>query len=98
MNLKYKGVNKRGRAEWIELDLISSWRPEGAVMEEWQLNRYRPFVESIEKCIGHQLQKNELSTVLWLSGFEESSVSNIMSIINAAHEHGKIEERKILIE
>ncbi|HDX9577672.1 TPA: hypothetical protein ROX88_001169 [Bacillus pseudomycoides] len=82
MDLKYKGINKRGRAEWVESDL-------GEVIEEWQLNRYRPFVESLQECIGRQLTKNELRTALWLSGFEQSSINNIVSIVSAAHEHGK---------
>ncbi|WP_257148875.1 hypothetical protein [Bacillus thuringiensis] len=38
MNFKYNGINNQGRAEWIESDL-------GEVMEEWQLNRNRPFVQ-----------------------------------------------------
>ncbi|WJQ80971.1 hypothetical protein [Brevibacillus brevis] len=33
MDLQYKGVNKHGRVEWIERDLVSSFRPEGLVME-----------------------------------------------------------------
>lgn len=82
MDLKYKGINNRGRAEWVESDL-------GEVMEEWQLDQYRPFVESLQECIGRQLTKNELQTVLWLSGLEQRSINNIMSIVSAAHEHGK---------
>ncbi|HFJ9394647.1 TPA: hypothetical protein ACTZ6L_006393, partial [Bacillus cereus] len=82
MNLNYKGTNNQGRAEWIESDL-------GEVMEEWQLNQYRPFVEFLQEHISRQLTKNELRTILWLSGFEQSSINNIMSIVSAAHEHGK---------
>ncbi|MBK5491769.1 hypothetical protein [Bacillus sp. TH13] len=82
MNLNYKGINNQGRAEWVESDL-------GEVMEEWQLNQYRPFVEFLQEHIGRQLTKNELRTALWLSGFEKSSINNIMSIVSAAHEHGK---------
>ncbi|MEJ9125314.1 hypothetical protein P4I92_16540 [Bacillus cereus] len=82
MNLNYKGINNRGCVEWVESDL-------GEVMEEWQLNQYRPFVESLQECIGRQLTKNELRTVLWLSGFEQSSINTILSIVSAAHEHGK---------
>ncbi|WP_172369553.1 hypothetical protein [Sporosarcina jiandibaonis] len=89
MNLKYKGINKRGRSEWIELDLISNYDPEGVVMEEWQVNQYRPLVEGIQVSIGREMTKKELSTVQWLSGSEKSSISNIMGIIYAAHEHGK---------
>lgn len=82
MNLKYKGINNQGRAEWVDLDL-------GEVMEEWQLNRYRSFVESVQECIGRQLTKGELRTVCWLSGFEQHSIDNITNLITAAHEHGK---------
>ncbi|MGU3443131.1 hypothetical protein ACLBXI_24975 [Bacillus cereus] len=53
VNLKYNGINNQGRAEWIESDL-------GEVMEEWQLNRNRPFVQSLQESIGRQLTKNEL--------------------------------------
>ncbi|EJR49908.1 hypothetical protein IIO_06504 [Bacillus cereus VD115] len=83
MNLKYNGINKRGDAEWIESDL-------GIVIEEWQMIRYRSFVESLQECIGRELKKNELQTVLWLSGFEQSSINDIVSIVNAAYEHGKV--------
>lgn len=84
MNLKYNGINSRGDAEWIELDL-------GKVMEEWQMIRYRSFVESLQEDIGRQLTKNELQTILWLSGFEQSSINDIVSIVNAAYENGKVQ-------
>ncbi|MGN4511803.1 hypothetical protein [Bacillus cereus group sp. MYBK242-2] len=84
MNLKYNGINSRGDAEWIELDL-------GKVMEEWQMIRYRSFVESLQENIGRQLTKNELQTILWLSGFEQSSINDIVSIVNAAYENGKVQ-------
>ncbi|HDR5270486.1 hypothetical protein E8M24_21860 [Bacillus thuringiensis] len=82
MNLTYKGINKRGQSEWIESDLDE-------VIEEWQMIRYRSFVESLQENIGRQLTKDELRTVLWLSGFEQNSINNIVSIVSAAHEHGK---------
>lgn len=82
--MKYNGINKRGDAEWIESDL-------GIVIEEWQMIRYRSFVESLQECIGRELKKNELQTVLWLSGFEQSSINDIVSIVNAAYEHGKVQ-------
>ncbi|PRT27746.1 hypothetical protein [Bacillus wiedmannii] len=82
MNLAYKGINKQGHSEWIESDL-------GEVIEEWQMIRYRSFVESLQENIGRQLTKDELRTVLWLSGFEQNSINNIISIVRSAHEHGK---------
>ncbi|MDA2610014.1 hypothetical protein PDQ29_27880 [Bacillus cereus] len=84
MNLKYNGINSRGDAEWIELDL-------GKIMEEWQMIRYRSFVASLQENIGRQLTKNELQTILWLSGFEQSSINDIVSIVNAAYENGKVQ-------
>lgn len=82
MNLTYKGINKRGRSEWIESDLEE-------VIEEWQMIRYRSFVESLQENIGRKLTKDELRTVLWLSAFEQNSINNIVSIVSTAHEHGK---------
>ncbi|BCC56616.1 hypothetical protein BCJMU07_p315 (plasmid) [Bacillus cereus] len=82
VNLRYKGINNRGFAEWIESDL-------GEVMEEWQLDQYKPFVGSLQECIGRQLTKNELRTVFWLSGYEEYLITNIVGIVNAAYDHGK---------
>ncbi|HEF1903616.1 TPA: hypothetical protein R9Y97_002925 [Bacillus cereus] len=82
MNLTYKGINKRGESEWIESDLEE-------VIEEWQMIRYRSFVESLQENIGRKLTKDELRTVLWLSAFEQNSINNIVSIVSAAHEHGK---------
>ncbi|MDV6039941.1 hypothetical protein N7X28_26240 [Bacillus sp. SM-B1] len=82
MNLTYKGINKRGKSEWIESDLDE-------VIEEWQMIRYRSFVESLQENIGRKLMKDELRTVLWLSAFEQNSINNIVSIVSAAHEHGK---------
>lgn len=89
MNLKYIGINERGRATWAELDLADKFRPQGRILEEWQVNQYRPFVEGIEKCIGRKLERDELSTVEWLSGYEQSTVDNIMNIIKTAYENGK---------
>lgn len=82
MNLTYKGINKRGQSEWIESDLEE-------VIEEWQMIRYRSFVESLQENIGRKLTKDELRTVLWLSAFEQNLINNIVSIVSAAHEHGK---------
>ncbi|ADY24801.1 hypothetical protein P4U05_27900 [Bacillus paranthracis] len=82
MNLTYKGINKSGLSEWIESDLEE-------VIEEWQMIRYRSFVESLQENIGRQLTKDELRTILWLSGFEQNSINNIVSIVSAAHLHGK---------
>lgn len=82
MNLTYKGINKRGQSEWIESDLEE-------VIEEWQMIRYRSFVESLQENIGRKLTKDESRTVLWLSAFEQNSINNIVSIVSAAHEHGK---------
>lgn len=50
--------------EWIERDLASSFRPEGLIMEEWQVEQYRPFVHGIRDCIGRDLTKDELSTMV----------------------------------
>lgn len=86
MDLQYKGVNNRsGRKEWIERDLASSFRPEGLVMEEWQVDQYKPFVEGVRTCIGRDLTKDELSTIAWLAGYEQSTIDNIMSLIKSAN-------------
>lgn len=89
MNLKYKGVNDRGRAEWVDLDLADSFHPEGVAMEEWEMLEYRPFVEGVQAMVGRDLTKAELRTILWLSGMEKSTINNIMGIIKNAHEYGK---------
>lgn len=89
MNLVYKGVNKRGRSEWVDLDLTSKLNPEGAVMEDWQMIEYKRFVETAESCVGRELTKSEASTVLWLCGSEGSSIDNILGLIKSAYEAGK---------
>jgi hypothetical protein len=89
MDLQYKGINNRGRVEWVDLDLADSFHPEGVPMEEWHLIQYRSFVEGIQSSIGRDLTKNELSTVHWLSGYEKSTIKHIMDIINAAYDNGK---------
>ncbi|MEK3759665.1 hypothetical protein MKZ07_14555 [Paenibacillus sp. FSL P4-0338] len=81
MKLEYKGVNDRGRAEWVDKDLTSSWFPEGKPLEEWHLLQYRPFVEEIQATIGRELTKPELETIHWLSGYEKDTISNIMGLI-----------------
>lgn len=87
MNLEYKGVNSRsGRVEWIERDLVRPSRPEGLVMEEWQVKQYRPFVETIQSYIGREMTKDELSTIAWLSGYEQSAINNLLSLFKSAHE------------
>ncbi|PZM61864.1 hypothetical protein [Paenibacillus dendritiformis] len=89
MDLQYKGVNNRtGRVEWIERDLARPTRPEGLVMEEWEVEQYKPFVEGIRECIGRDLTKGELSTIAWLSGYEQSTIDSIMSLILSAYRHG----------
>lgn len=89
MNLKYVGINKKGRAEWAELDLADGFHPEGRILEQWQVDHYKPFVEQIEQRIGRKLEKNELGTIEWLSSSDQRTVDKIMGIINAAYYHGK---------
>lgn len=95
MDLHYIGVNSRGRKEWAERELAAPYRPEGLIMEEWQVERYTPFVESVQVCIGRDLTKDELSTIAWLSGREPSTIDSIVSIIKSANLHGK-EKGRIL--
>lgn len=87
MDLHYKGVNSRGRKEWFERDLARLHCPEGLIMEEWQVERYRPFVEGIRLCIGRDLTKDELSTIAWLAGYEQSTIDSIMSLIKSSNLH-----------
>ncbi|MFE0394723.1 hypothetical protein ACFW4G_03485 [Paenibacillus lactis] len=89
MDLHYIGVNSRGRKEWAERELAAPYRPEGLVMEEWQVEQYSPFVEGIRACIGRDLTKDELSIVAWLSGYEPSTIDSIMSLIKSANLYGK---------
>ncbi|OCZ50843.1 hypothetical protein [Dehalobacter sp. TeCB1] len=91
MDLQYKGVNSRGRAEWIERDLARPTLPEGLVMEEWQVNQYIPFVDGIRSYIGRDLTKDELNTIAWLAGYEQSTINNIMSLIKAANLQGNVQ-------
>jgi len=85
MDLQYKGMNHRGRKEWVERDLTSPTQPDGLAMEEWQVNQYVPFVEGILACIGRNLTKEELNTVAWLAGSAQSTIDNIMSLIKSAN-------------
>jgi len=89
MDLHFKGVNSRGRKEWFERDLARSFRPEGLIMEEWQVKQYIPFVEGIQVCIGRDLTKDELSTIAWLAGYEQGTIDGIMSLNKDANLHGK---------
>lgn len=89
MDLHYIGVNSRGRKEWAERELAACYRPEGLIMEEWQVDQYRPFVEGIRACIGRDLTKDELSTIAWLAGYEQSTIDSVMSLIKSANLHGK---------
>lgn len=89
MDLQYKGINHRGRMEWIERDLASTIQPEGLAMEEWEVQQYIPFVEGIRACIGRDLTKEELNTIAWLAGSAKSTIDNIMSLIKAANLQGK---------
>ncbi|WCF11587.1 hypothetical protein NDS46_30035 (plasmid) [Paenibacillus thiaminolyticus] len=90
MDLRYKGVNSRtGRVEWIERDLARPTRPEGLVMEEWHVEQYKPFVDGIRAYIGRDLTKDELSTIAWLAGYEQSTIDNILSLIKSAYLQGK---------
>ncbi|MHA7579008.1 hypothetical protein ACX12E_01310 [Paenibacillus vandeheii] len=36
-----------GRKEWAERELARFFRPDGLVMEEWQVEQYVPFMESV---------------------------------------------------
>ncbi|MNW70187.1 hypothetical protein D3C74_494040 [compost metagenome] len=58
-------------------------------MEEWQVERYKPFVEGITSCIGRDPSKEELSTIAWLTGLDPGTVDSVMSLIKAANMHGK---------
>lgn len=95
MDLHYKGINSRtGRVEWTERDLAAPIRPDGLIMEEWQVEQYRPFVEGIRACIGRDLTKEELSTIAWLAGYEKSTIASLMNIIESANLHGRTREEK----
>lgn len=88
MNLEYKGVNKRGRIEWIDKDYYDESRPyEGFEMEEWQIPRYRELVETAESCMGRKLTKAEARTMNWLSGGESDTCQHIVRFIKEAHEN-----------
>jgi hypothetical protein len=89
MDLQYKGINSRGRAEWLVVDLARPYRPDGLLMEEWQLEQYKRFLGSTQDCIGRELTKEELDTVAWLSGSDPCTIDSCMSIIKSAYINGK---------
>lgn len=65
MDLQYIGVNSSsGRKEWIERELARPWRSDGMVMEEWQMERYVPFMETVLDCIGRSLQEKSMIRLL----------------------------------
>lgn len=88
MDLVYKGVNGRGRAEWLDKDLTYPWQPEGALMEEWQMLRYRELVGTTEQSIGRQLTKDEAKLLCWLAGLDASTVDGIQTLLEEAYKHG----------
>lgn len=73
MNLKYQGVNSRGRREWLDTDL-------NQVMEEWQKEHYETYVTELEKMLNRKLCKTELQHILWLSGFDESTIDTFRGL------------------
>lgn len=73
MNLKYQGVNSRGRLVWLDTDL-------NQVMEEWQKEHYETCVTELEKMLGRKLSKAELQHILWLSGFDESTIDTFRGL------------------
>lgn len=73
MNLKDKGINSRGRREWLDTDL-------NQVMEEWQKEHYETCVTELEKMLGRKLSKMELQHILWLSGFDESTIDTFRGL------------------
>lgn len=73
MNLKHQGINLRGRREWLDTDL-------NQVMEEWQKEHYETCVTELEKMLGRKLSKMELQHILWLSGFDESTIDTFKGL------------------
>ena len=73
MNLKYQGVNSRGRRAWLDTDLNQS-------MEEWQKEHYETCVTSLEEMLNRKLSKNELQHILWLSGWDKSTVDTFTAL------------------
>lgn len=73
MNLKYQGINSRGRREWLDTDL-------NQVMEEWQKEHYETCVTELKKMLGRKLSKTELQHILWLSGFDESTIDTFKGL------------------
>lgn len=73
MNLKDKGINSRGRREWLDTDL-------NQVMEEWQKEHYETCVTELEKMLDRKLSKTELQHILWLSGFDESTIDTFKGL------------------
>lgn len=73
MNLKYQGVNSCGRREWLDTDL-------NQVMEEWQKEHYETCVTELEKMLDRKLSKTELQHILWLSGWDESTIDTFRGL------------------
>ena len=84
MNLIYQGVNRRGRAEWIDEALPQH------PMEEWELVQYRKLVEGTEPLIGRELTTAERRTLQWLASSEESSGNVVLKLIGEAHRFGSM--------
>lgn len=87
MKLVRKGVNDRGRVEWMDEDY-------GLTMEEWQVNNYRQLVEQIEGSIGRKLRNEEAGTIEWLSGSADDTIKRIMGFVTDAHRFGYISGEK----
>lgn len=82
MNLKHQGINSRGRREWLDTDL-------NQVMEEWQKEHYETCVTELEKMLDRKLSKMELQHILWLSGFDESTIDTFRGLFRDLREVGK---------
>lgn len=88
MDLQYKGINRKGRHEWFERDLAKPYQPDGKIMEDWEVEKYKPMVKTVTDCIGREPTKDELSILAWLSSSDNHTIDNIMSLIKSAHDHG----------
>lgn len=73
MNLKYQGVNSRGRKLWLDTDLNQE-------IEEWQKEHYEKCVTELEVMLNRKLSKNELQHILWLSGWDKSTIDTFRGL------------------
>jgi len=82
MKLRYETAPS-GRAVWVDDD-------HGILMTESEVKTYRELMEKHEAYTGEKATDTEARFYLWLSGWDKSTITSFVGILEKSHKFGYV--------